>query len=188
MGQPDFDLRHPAAVTPIRDPDLYPDDEEPKPATALEELRAELQADLSKGLVTLEVPDRAGWTVTYSADITLHDLLFHRNRNVIKSGPRAGELDELKYAQVMLALQCRSIAKNGDTIDVEGKPATFGSPAFQEIVGVPAKDIPSAVTAVHRFYRFDGAILATFGKLLLEAGFAQQVDTVDPTPRSSTDS
>lgn len=150
--------------------------------TNLARLVDELNADLEPEILTLTVPRRTGWTVTYTAGIDGDTAEAWTARALTKKGT----VNQLRYACIVLANTCTAIRKNGEPISDQGDDVTFRDRAFLELMGVGR-----ATDAVRKFYGGpehlgDGAIIAAAGEVLTAAGFndtAERADPLeDPTP------
>lgn len=165
------------AAPGVRPPDPDLDDGEATPTTALAELRSELQAAPEFPDVALDVPGRPGYAVRYSTHIAHEQLTAWQKKAKDKSSPTG--VNDLKWLSVLLATQCEAIVRNGVDVELggaDGEPATFRSPAFQELLGVDR-----AVSAVQVFYARDASVLAAGVAVLQEAGYGDEAETVDPT-------
>jgi hypothetical protein len=150
-----------------------PDIEAPAaPATALDELRSELTTAVESKDSTLAVPAREGYAVRYSTTIAHEQLNSWRKRARDKSMP--GELDELRWAAIVLANQCRAIVRKGTEVELDGSPATFAHPGFRSMLGAER-----AVDAVRSFYGRDADVITSALTVLRDAGYGDEVDT-DP--------
>ena len=146
--------------------------EYPPAPTSLEDLRAELAAEVATPPTTLAVPTRPGYSVRYSTELPGEILRAWAARTRLKDG----SVDTLRQALTVLTNQCEAILKNGEPIGEGGGDITFANKTFQQLIG--ATDAPSAL---RRFYGQDGLIIAHAEAVVEDAGYGAQVERVDPT-------
>lgn len=154
------------------DPDLAGLDELDE-ASDFDELRAELAAAVT-ATVTLPVDGRPGWAVRYRADFTGANVDAFRKR--AKDRKFVDGVDGIKFAAILLASQAVAIVRRGKDVELEGKPATFQSRDFMDLVGGSG-----AVDTVRKFYGLDGHVDAAARALMVEAGWGDEVSAADPT-------
>lgn len=169
-----FDLRSPGSS----DPDELPVDGEelPKLSTGLEELRAELTAELGAQPVELPVPTRPGYAVRYKTAID-HELLARwQKASEDRSAPDG--MDVLGLALRVLGNCCVGIVRRGEELEHEGKPVTFRTRSFVELLGT---DRPAE--ACRAFYAKDGHVISAADEVLRAAGYGDNLlaSGADPT-------
>lgn len=143
------------------------------PATPLEHLRGEL-ADETDDEVTLEVPRRAGWSVRYGTDFSYEQLTAWQKG--ARDRTSASGLNDLRYACIVLANTCRGILRRGEDLTDGGEPLVFRNKVLWGLV-TPVAD--RTVDAVQRFYGRDAHVIAAAKRVLIEAGYADIVETAD---------
>jgi hypothetical protein len=144
----------------------------PGETTLLEDLAAELTAELEDELEPIEVPERPGWSVVYSKAITNDNIKAWRKR--AKDGKN---VDELRLACIILGNQCRRLVRNGVTITAGEEAVTFASPAFHGLYGVG-----TARDAIRAFYGRDGHVLMAANRVVEAAGYGAELEDVDEDP------
>lgn len=155
------------------DPDLAGLGDDVSGDTDLDQLRAELKAEVADTTV-LNVDGRPGWSVRYRTDFTGKDLDLLRKR--AKDRKFADGIDGVKFGALLLAITCEAIRRRGEDVELEGKVATFQSRAFMAELGTA-----TAVETVRRFYGLDGHVDAAARKLMAEAGWGDDATEADPT-------
>lgn len=155
-----------------------PDELDPPPtSTPLSELRDELTAELEH-LETFEVPGRPGYAVRFDVDVD-HNRLGHWRKRA-KDTTQPEGLDEVKWAASILASQAVAIVRHGADLELDGQPATFATPAFQELLGVGRP-----IDAVKALYGRHASVIATAWAVLEAAGYNRRPDEAeDPTTAS----
>lgn len=168
----------------------------PTPRSALEELKALVDAEVELEPVTYDVPTRPGWSIRYSRGITAEQIAHWAGRAADKNKP--GGLNQIKWGCLVLATQCEAILHRGQHPTETGQPITFRDPDLLAL-----QDTKSTSEAVRRFYggkahHGDGPIVAQAYALLTAAGYdpetgAKLADAgddfdeldgrADPTPR-----
>lgn len=154
----------------VADPDLAPVDT----VSPLEELRAELTAPVEGADVVLAVPGRPGYAVRYSSSFTYEQLTAWRKRATDRN-----EVNEIRFAALILANQSRAIVRNGDEVVDAGAPLTFRSKAFLALY-----EVDRVADAVVAFYGNDFDVAAAGNSLLRAAGFGAEAPTVDEDEES----
>lgn len=190
---PTFGRHHPSAqvaasepaLAPAPDFDDDPDLEDVPERTLLDALRDDLEAEAAETDVVLEVPARPGYAVRYATDVRWEQLVKWRKLAANRSMP--GGVHDIRLGALILANKCRGIIRNGEPITVEGEPLTFSShptvlwPMLGLDPDAPAR--PKTADVVSRFYARDFHVAATAGRVLLEAGYGEDLSEagVDPT-------
>lgn len=163
---------------PDSDPDLAPvaldgDLAAPKARTMLDELRAELAAEVEVEDFRLDVPERPGYAVVYAADVTYDELTAWRKR--AKDTSKPGGINELRLSTIILANKAVDLIRQGEPTGL-----TFRDPALVELLGAG-----SATDAVRRLYGLDGHVNAAALAVLQASGFGDELaeagDDADPT-------
>lgn len=125
---------------------------------------------------------REGWAVRYSTEIDLEDI--KRWRKAAKApgkAGRAGEVDELKLACIVLGNMCEAIMRGGvELTDGQAQPLSFRSPEMRRLY-----DASTVADVVRKFYGHDPYLVGVLDALLVEAGVGDDVETLDPTLASS---
>lgn len=170
----------PLPPDPEADADLAP----VNPPNYLESLEAELQADIEAPTLTLPVPYRPGWTVTYTCGIDAETGKEWAKRAADKKDPSG--INRLYFAQLVLANLATAVRKNGEPIGKTGDDIDFRTPDLWRLLGADR-----AAEAVRLFYGGpkhlgDGHIMATAGQVTTLAGYGDDlVDGGRPDPTSS---
>ena len=151
----------------------------------LEALRAALLEEVRRPEVTYEVPSRPGVAVTFDTNITVEEMDAWRGRakKAGKAG-RAGMLDPIKLACIVVANKATGILMNGKRVnDDEGDALLFYSVELQRMVGSPEGDSPAAI---RRLYGVDGHLIAVADSIVEDAGYGEDVDSAAPDPTQTT--
>lgn len=156
------------------DPDL--DDLDNEASTDLDDLAAELNADVAP-TTTIAVTGRPGYAVRFRTDFTGKDLDSLRKR--AKNKRMSDGIDGIKFAALLLAFTCQGITRAGrelaEDLDTKG-PVTFTTRELQELIGTADAD-----STVRKFYGLEGHVDAAARRLMVEAGWGDEVDAMDPT-------
>lgn len=159
------------------DPDLDAlsrDDDEV--TSDLDDLRAELNADVAP-TTTIPVTGRPGYAVRFRTDFTGKEL--DKLRKLAKDKRMVDGIDGVRFASLLLAATCQGITRNGRELaeDLElAKPVTFTSPELRELLGTVNAD-----ETVRKLYGLEGHVDAAARRLMVEAGWGDEVDALDPT-------
>lgn len=149
-----------------------------KPAgrgTILDQLRAEIEKEVTRPEIEIAVPEREGVTVKFSPNITTEQLKAWRRNSTNK---KTDELDSVKFSCYVVGQTVTGIYFNGEIVeDDSGVPITFASPAILEMTKT-TRPLPDAIRA---FYAVDPHLENTALKILDHAGYGEDVDTEDPT-------
>lgn len=147
-----------------------------EPLSALDSLR-ELAQPIELPDVTFPNRYREGWAVTYSTAIDAEKQLKPWRK---AARGKKGELDEIRFATIVLANLCIGVSKGGVPVRGEdGELLTFRHPDMRALYGVG-----KAGEAARAFYGNDPYMAATLDALLREAGVGEEVEPVDPTEGS----
>lgn len=143
--------------------------------TILDQLRAEIEKDVTRPEIEIAVPERAGVTVKFSPNITTEQLKAWRRNSTNR---KTDELDSVKFSCYVVGQTVTGIYFNGEIVEDEsGFPVTFASPAILEMTNT-TKPLPDAIRA---FYAIDPHLENTALKVLDAAGYGEDVDAEDPT-------
>lgn len=158
------------------DPDLEGLGTDEEPRSDLDDLRAELNAAVTPTTV-IPVPGRPAYAVRFRTDFTGQDLDSLRKR--AKSKRMSDGIDGVKFAALLLAFTCQGITRNGRELAEElelDKPVTFVTRELQELIGTASAD-----ATVRKFYGLEGHVDSAARRLMVEAGWGDEVDALDPT-------
>lgn len=160
----------------VEDPDI--DDVAPGGqgfTSDLEELAALVQQDPELADTTeLEIPGRAGYSVRYRTTVE-HEELKRWQRKARSRHSGGDSVDEMRVATLIVVNTCQAICKAGEPLELDGKPITFATKAFQDSIGVQ-----QAGQAVKALFVLDSSILAHAEAILDEAGFGSVAAAADP--------
>lgn len=149
------------------------DDDLDTDESVLAGLAAELEKEVSRPLVEIEVPDRKGVSVVFDPNFRVKTM--QRWYKQAGSESRKG-LDTIHFATIVIAQTTRQIKFNGKVAEVDGVPLNFVSPKLLEMVDADSA-IPEGVV---RFYGGDTHLQAIAAKIIEAAGFTEDVDALDP--------
>lgn len=138
----------------------------------LDGLRAALAAPPESEPVTLRVPARKGVTIRCHTRMTQEQRKAWQGRARVKSRRRGNdEVDEMLFAQLVIANTCEAILFNGiDAHDSNDRPLTFASRELWDMVGAAE---PS--NAIRRLFGNDAHVLLASGEILLASGFDDEL-------------
>lgn len=151
---------------PLDDGPQEPDEER----TELDDLEAELGAT-ELPTVTLAVPGRPRYAVVYRLSFTDRDLDTWRRK--AKDKRYADGVSGTKFAAILLASTCLRVLRDGETLEVDGKVATFTSRPFLELLKAT-----TAVDGVLKLYGLEGHAQQAAGSVQRAAGWLDPVDEV----------
>lgn len=154
------------------DPDLAP--VELDSGSDLEDLRAELTAEVESATEPLVVPARPRYSVVYSTDVEGRELDAYRKR--AKDRKRVDGIDGVRFASLLLANKCLAIHRNGEPLVLDGEVATFRHPELLELIGAAG-----AAEAVVKLYGRDGDVDAAARRVMTDAGWGDDAVDADPT-------
>lgn len=170
----DDDVRRFDAVSDDHDllDGLDPDVDAPA-STALDDLRADLQRDVTGQEIQLVVPLRTGWTIRCNVDVESGQLNAWRKRCQDRAMPDG--IDDLKFASIVLAAKTTAILKNGvEAHDEHGEPLTFKHKMLWEMTGTTR-----AVDAVRAVFSRDAHVITAAFEVLREAGYGEDLQAVE---------
>lgn len=143
--------------------------------SSLEELEAEIAAEVAPEPLTLEVGDtRPGWQMRYAVGMSYEQLQAWTKK--ARDKHYLGGIDRLKLACTIVANQCEAILKLGKPITSGGDDVTFATPDFRRLL-----DATGVQDAVVKWFGADGYVLAHAQAIVTAAGFEGEVERVDPT-------
>lgn len=151
--------------------------------SALEGLRAALSAPVESPPITIRVPGRPGVTIRCHTRMSQEERKAWQARSKAKKrrGAGADEVDEMLFAQLVIANTCEAIAFNGtDAHDEEGTPLNFRHRQVWDMVG--ASDAP---TAIRLLFGVDAHVLLASGEVLLASGFDDELNDGEGPTRAS---
>lgn len=151
-------------------------------STTLERLRNAVSQKIERSPQYLEVPERPGVEIEISPNITQEQMKSWRKNSGENS--RNG-FDSIKFACYIIASCTRGIRIDGEEVLTEdGSAVSFASPEIMEMTGT-TRPVPDCVRA---FFGIDPHIESAAVAIMDAAGWGDEVDTVDPTKTSSTNS
>lgn len=156
------------------DPDLALDDD--TASSDLDDLKAELTAVVAP-TTTIPVLGRPAYAVRFRTDFTGKDLDGLRKK--AKDKRMTDGVDGVRFASLLLALTCQGITRNGRELSEDlgtSAPVTFTTPELQELLGTANAD-----TTVRALYGLEGHVDSAARRLMVEAGWGDEVDALDPT-------
>lgn len=147
-------------------------------ASDLDAIAAELEEEVLK-TVDLPIPGRPRYAARYRLDFTDKDLDTWSKQAGDKS--YRAKLSGTKFALIGLASTCVGILRDGELIELDGKPATFRSRTFLADV----LKVTTAINGVRKLYGdVEGNIDAAMRAVMTRAGWGDDLDeatTSDPT-------
>lgn len=146
----------------------------PAPATALDELRAELASEVATPPLVLVVPGRPDYSVRYSTELAHEQLTAWRKTARDKSSPDG--IDELRWAAIVLANLAEVVIRKGVEVELDGRPANFQHEGFRAILGADLR----ATAAVRSFYGRDADVISHALAVIRAAGYGDDADA-DPS-------
>lgn len=161
---------------PSEDPFAPEPAERPKVGTSLlDELRVELQKKVERPEVLIEVPERAGIKLVISPNITQHQMRAWR-KNAGAETKRG--LDPTIFACYVVGGCTRGILLHDEEVfSDQGAPLSFASPEILDMTDT-TRPVPECVRA---FFGIDPHVEAAALAVLEAAGFADDIEAVDPT-------
>lgn len=175
-----YDFTTPAAESAPRN--ITTDAHMSEGATTLERLRNAVSRKIERSPQYLEVPERPGVEIEISPNITQEQMKAWRKNSGENS--RNG-FDSIKFACYVIASCTRGIRIDGEEVlTEEGHPVSFASPEVLEMTGT-TRPIPDCVRA---FFGIDPHLESAAVAIMDAAGWGEEVETVDPTKTSSTNS
>lgn len=146
--------------------------------TALDEVAAELLADVEDEPVVLGVPGRPGWEAIFRVNID-HGLL-QKWAKASADKSMAGGLNELAFAQRILANLNVGLRRHGEDLTTNGEPLTVRSKAFLDLVTVG-----KPTDAVKKLFGKDSHVIKASEEIVSSAGYGDDLKALaeDPTGR-----
>lgn len=145
--------------------------------TDLDAIAAELNAAVAPS-TTIPVLGRPDYAVRFRTDFTGNDLDSLRKRS--RNKRMTDGIDGIKFSALLLAFTCQGITRKGRGLEEDlgaDRAITFVSTELKELLGNPGM---SADDTVRKFYGLEGHVDATARRLMVEAGWGDEVDA-DPT-------
>lgn len=178
-------MRIGAEPTATRDDDLFApvtvEEANADAVSALDGLRAALAAPADTPPITIRVPARPGVTIRCHTRMTQEQRKAWQARAKTKKRRGEDEVDEMLFAQLVLANTCEAISFNGiDAHDAEDTPLTFRHKQLWDMVNAP--DAPSAIRAL---FAVDAHVLLASGEVLLASGFDDNLNDGEGPTRAS---
>lgn len=155
---------------------------EPETGSPLERLREKITKKIERPEVFVDVPERPGVLVKISPNITQEQMKAWRKNSGenTKNG-----FDSIKFACYVIGSTARGIVIDDEEVFNEnGHPVSFASPEILEMTGT-TRPVPDCVRA---FFGLDPHVEAAAVAIMDASGWGDEVDMVDPTKTSSTDS
>ena len=159
--------------------DVPSEDKESK--NVLSQLRAIVMEEVNLPDVEIEVKQRSGVSVVYSPNISNAQLRGWRKKCTNR---KTGELDNIKFACLVVGDTAQEIHVNGDpAICDDGSPLVFNSNEFAEMIGVEKFEI--VPHGIRDFFGVDAHLEATAMLILDNSGYGDDVEAEeDPTSGS----
>lgn len=137
---------------------------------------------LDPGKVTVEIPGRPGFGVTFSLAVDGNRLAGWRMQ--CKDEHMPGETDSFLLNRIIVGQMCIGMVVDGNPlVDEDNRPITFKSESLWEKLRV--HDTYDAVRALYGGDGSDFHISAAASKILVKAGFGEEAKEMDPTQKSS---
>jgi hypothetical protein len=147
----------------------------------LSQLRAIVAEEVNLPDVEIEVKMRPGVSVIYSPNISNAQLKSWRKKS---SNRKTGELDNIKFACLVVGDTVREILVNGEVAtEDDGSPLVFSSKEFADVMDVDmAQIVPHGI---RDFFGVDAHLEATAMLILDNSGYGDDVEAEeDPTSGS----
>ena len=151
------------------------------PASVLADVAADLESEDEETYVTLPVPMKPNYSLTFSTKIDYDSLRMWIRR--AKDSKDKTDPHMLRLAFAVLSNTCT--AMRFKTIEVQakdGRKLTLNHPEFVALVKAPIGN--SVPAAIRKFYGRDGHIIQVMNKVLEEAGYTD-IDLEDDNPLTS---
>lgn len=147
----------------------------------LSQLRAIVSEEVNLPDVEIEVKQRPGVSVIYSPNISNAQLKSWRKKS---SNRKTGELDNIKFACLVVGDTAREIHVNGEPAVLEdGSALTFASAEFANMMDVDVSQI--VPYGIRDFFGVDAHLEATAMLILDNSGYGDDVEAEeDPTSGS----
>jgi hypothetical protein len=153
-------------------------------ATMLDEITAEITAEVKPADIVLRVDLRPRYSVRFRTDLSDADLdaattaAKRKRRTKLSAGQHdRSDVSELKVAALLLHKYCTGIYRDGlQVLDGAGAPLTFRSIEFAGMTQVP---LPEAWRGVIKFYGAEGHVVAAGRALTAASGWADDATEAD---------
>ena len=153
-----------------------PLDDDVEASTILKQLTAELEKEIIRPEIEIDVPERENITLRFSPNITQARLREWR-RNSGEQSKRG--IDSVKFACYVIGDTCTGIYLNRQLVkNNNGVALNFAS---QDIMDMTDADTP--FEAIKRMFGLDPHIESAAFTILEHAGYGDEVDAEDPTSR-----
>lgn len=160
-------------VRPVDEVRLTDDVVELDDTTELDDLEAEL-GDAAVPTVVIPVPGRPRYSLECRLDFTDKDL--DKWRKGAKDKSYADGVSGTKFAALLIASTCLRVLRDGETLEVEGKTASFTSRPFLELLKAT-----TAVAGVRTlFRRLEGPMQQAAGAVQRAAGWLDPIEETTP--------
>lgn len=147
----------------------------------LTQLKGIIQREIRRPQILVSVPERPGVYVRISPNITQAQMRAWR-KNAGEDSKRG--LDTLKFSCNVIAATCTGIEVNGTIVTNDsGIELTFASPEIMEMTGT-TRPHPDCVLA---FFGLEPHVESAAVVVIEAAGYGENVESMDPTKRSSED-
>lgn len=145
----------------------------------LDQLKKVIKEKVRRDDVYIPIPERPGVMIRVSPNITQNQLKTWR-RNAGEE--RKGGMDTLKFSTNLIAATTTGILLNDEiATDENGVEVTFASPEIMQMTDT-TRPHPDCVLA---FFGLEPHVESAAVAIIEAAGYGDQVDTLDPTKRSS---
>lgn len=165
--------------------DLFapPTAEETSSVSPFEALRDALAAPVHTEPITLRVPGRPGVTIRCHTRLSQEERKAWQKRATkkVRGVGKDPEVDEMMFAQLVLANTCEAILFNGvEAHDSEGTPLTFAHKQLWDMVKAAEPQ-----QAIRNLFGVDAHVLLASGEVLIASGFSDDLsDDEGPTTAS----
>lgn len=148
------------------------------PASILADVAADLAEEDEDTYVTLPVPMKPNYALTFNTAIDYDDLRMWIRR--AKDTKDKTDPHMLRLAFAVLSNTCIGMLFKGQEVTAkDGRKLTINHPEFVALVKAPIGN--SVPAAIRKFYGRDGHIIQVMNKVLEEAGYTD-VDLEDDNP------
>lgn len=166
-----------APTPPIAEvPVLDADEDAGATTTALDDIASELAGELEDKGITLPVPGRAGYELTFSTALTDEVLSKLRKASRDKTMPEG--INQLALGCRVLAFLNTGIVRQGEPITSGGEPLTVRHKPVLDLY-----QVGRAIEAIRKLYGRDGHVIAAARRLLEACGYDEDAldQEADPT-------
>lgn len=182
MADDIYDYTTPKADSTAVEADLRDPFSTPESSTPLDRLREMVAHKVERTEIFIDVPERPGVLVKISPNINQEQMKAWRKNSGENS--KAG-FDSIKFACYVIGSTTRGIFINDEEVfSNDGHPVSFASPEILEMTET-TRPVPDCVRA---FFGIDPHVEAAAVAIMDASGWGDEVDTVDPTKTSSTNS